>query len=150
MSVSLVRVLLRASAIAMAVAALIDPVFSSSTSHERPVVVIHLTAHPPVAIESALKGQLRGRDLTTRVPDGIRLPCAVDEDCVAIADGSIDSEWETARPVAMITTDVNAAPNVSVQSVVLSGGHRSAAGAARLPFRSRSLVHDRGARAVPS
>lgn len=139
MSVSLVRVLLRASAIAMAVAALIDPVFSSSTSHERPVVVIHLTAHPPVAIESALKGQLRGRDLTTRVPDGIRLPCAVDEDCIAIADGSIDSEWETARPVAMITTDVNAAPNVSVQSVVLSGGHRSAAGAAQVVLSGRGV-----------
>ena len=118
MSISLARVLLRTSAIAMAVAALIDPVFSRSTSHQRPVVVIHRTAHPPAAIDSALKGQLRGRDLTTRVPDGIRLPCAVDEDCVAIADGSIDSEWEAARPVSVLITDVNAAPNVGCYAPV--------------------------------
>ena len=139
MSASVIGLLLRTSAIAMALAALIDPVFSSNPRDERPVVVINLTAHPPAAIDSALKEQLRGRNLTTRVPDGIRLPCSVDEDCVAIADGSVDSEWEAARPISVLITDPNAAPNVNVQSVVLSGGHRSAAGAARVALSGRGV-----------
>jgi hypothetical protein len=138
-SASLIGLLLRTAAIAMAVAAVIDPEFSSSTSQERPVVVINLTAHPSPAIDSALKGQLRGRNLTTRAPEGIRLPCSVDEDCVAIADGAIDSEWDTARPISVVIRDVNAAPNVSVQAVVLSGGHRSAAGAARVVLSGRGV-----------
>jgi len=138
-SVSLIRVLLRVSAIAIAIAALIDPVFSSSRSYERPVVTVHLTTGQPAAIDSALKGQLRERELGTRVPVGNRLPCGLDEDCIAIADGSIDSEWEAARPVYMIITDVNASPNVSVQSVVLSAGHRSAAGVARVVLSGRGV-----------
>ena len=143
MSMPVVRVLLRASAIAIAVAALIDPVFSSSTSRDRPVVAIHLTAGAPDAIDSALKEHLNGRELITRVQPGNRLPCAVDEDCVAIADGSIDSDWETARPVAVIIADANAQPNVSVQSVVLSGGHRSAAGVARVVLSGHGVAGKR-------
>ena len=118
MSASLIRFLLRASSIAIAVAALVDPVFSSSTSNDRPVVAIHLTAGPPAAIASALKGLLVGRELITRAQPGHRLPCAIDEDCVAIADGSIDSDWEAGRPVSLITADVNTGPNVRVQSVL--------------------------------
>lgn len=143
MTVPFIRVLLRAFAIAIAVAALIDPVFSSSTVRDRPVVAIHLTGGPPDAIDAALKEHLNGRPLTTRVQAGNRLPCAVDEDCVAIADGSIDSDWEAARPVAVIVPDLHAQPNVSVQSVVLSGGHRSAAGAARVVLSGHGVAGKR-------
>lgn len=143
MSMSLVRVLLRASAIAIAVAALFDPVFSSGAEHDRAVVAIHLTADAPAAIDSALKAHLGGRELLTRVPAGHRLPCATDEDCVAVADGSIDSDWEAARPVSMIITGLNPAPNVSVQSVVLSSGHRSSAGAARVVLSGRDVAGQR-------
>jgi hypothetical protein len=138
-SVSLIRVVLRASAIAIAVAALIDPVFSSSTLQERPVVAIHLTAGAPAAVDAALKEHLNGRELITRVQASNRLPCAIDEDCIAIADGSIDSDWETARPVSVISTELNAGPNVSVQSVVLSGSHRTAAGVARVVLFGRDV-----------
>jgi hypothetical protein len=131
-SVSLIRVLLRTSAIVIAVAALIDPVFSSSASRGRPVVAVHLTAAAPAAVDAALKEHLNGRELTTRVQVGNRLPCAIDEDCIAIADGSIDSDWEPTRPVSVISTDVNLGPNVSLQSVELSGTHRVAAGVARV------------------
>ena len=99
MSVSFIRVTMRALAIAIAVAALIDPVFSSSIAHDRPVVAVRLTADAPAAIESALREQLNGRELTTRVQTGNRIPCALDEDCIAIADGSIStadtSFWDT-------------------------------------------------------
>ena len=132
MSVPVVRVLMRASAIAIAVAALIDPAFSSSTLRDRPVVSIHLTADSPNAIDSAFQRHLNGRELITRAQQGSRLPCAVDEDCVAIVDGSIDSDWEAARPVSAIVTGRAAQPNVSVRSVVLSGGHRAAAATARV------------------
>lgn len=139
MSVPLLRALLRAPAIAIAVAALIDPVFSSSTLQHRPVVAVHLTADAPAAVDAALRERLIGRELITRVQAGNRLPCAIDEDCVAIADGSIDSDWEPARPVSVIRTEVNAGPNVSVQSVVLSGGHQTAAGVARVVLSGRDV-----------
>ena len=51
MSLGFTRLMLRAVAIAIAVAALIDPVFTSNTLHDRPVVAIHLAA--PV---NALRG----------------------------------------------------------------------------------------------
>jgi hypothetical protein len=140
---SLIRLLLRALSIAIAVAALVDPVFSRSTSHDRPIVAIHLTAGPSPAIDSALRELLMGRELTTRVPVGPRLPCAIDEDCVVIADGSIDSDWEAGRPVSLITADLNTGPNVRVQSVMLSGGHRSVAGAARVVLAGRDVAGKR-------
>ena len=139
MSVPVIRVVLRALAIAIAVAALIDPVFSSSRSQDRPVVAIHLTADVPAAVDAALREHLNGRQLTTRAPVGNRLPCAVDEDCIAIADGSIDSDWEPAHPISMIRTDAESGPNVSVQSVVPSGGHRTAAGVARVVLFGRDV-----------
>ena len=113
MSVSLVRILLRTLAVAIAVAALIDPVFSSSTVRDRPVVAIHLTAGAPAAIDSALKQHLAGRELITRVQAGNRLPCAVDEDCVAIADGSIDSDWGVGAPYLGDSAGLNGQPNVT-------------------------------------
>ena len=139
MSIPAIRMLLRALAIAIAVAALIDPVFSSSNSQDRPVVVIHLTAEMPKAVDAALREHLSGRDLMTRIQVGNRLPCAVDEDCIVIADGSIDSDWESARPVLVIGTEVDAGPNVSVQSVVVTGGHRTAAGVARVELFGRDV-----------
>ena len=139
MSVSVIRAVLRALAIAIAVAALIDPVFSSSESQDRPVVAIHLTADVPLAVDAALREHVNGRELITRVAVGNRLPCAVDEDCIAVADGSIDSDWEPARPVSVITTEVNDGPNVSVPSVVVRSGHRSAAGVARVELVGRDV-----------
>ncbi len=43
----------------------------------------------------------------------------------------------------MIIADVNAQPNVGVQSVVLSGGHRSAAGAARVVLSGHGVAGKR-------
>jgi hypothetical protein len=131
-SEAVVRVVLRATAIAIGVAALIDPAFSSTSARDRAVVGIRLATGSLSAIEAALVEHLNGRELTTRVPVGNRLPCAIDETCVAIADGTVDSNWEAAQPVSLIVTDRNGAPNVRIRSVVLSGGHRSAAGSARV------------------
>ena len=90
MNSPLARVILRWLAIAIAIAALIDPVFSNRAAPPPPVVAIHLTSSDPDAIDRALRDTLTGRELITRMASGHRLPCATDEDCVVIADGSID------------------------------------------------------------
>ena len=128
------RVSLRWLAIAIAVAALIDPVFSNGTAPPPPIVAIHLTSGDPDAIDRTLRDTLTGRELVTRVASGHRLPCATDEDCVVIGDGSIDVEWTPGdgRPISLITTASAGEPNVSVRSVSISVGHRSAAGVARV------------------
>lgn len=143
MSLGFTRLMLRAVAIAIAVAALIDPVFTSNTLHDRPVVAIHLTADAQAAGDSGLKKHLGGRELITRVPVGNRLPCAIDEDCIVVADGSVDSDWEPALHVSVISAEANAQPDVSVQSVVLTGGHRSAAGLARVVLSGHAVEGER-------
>jgi hypothetical protein len=70
--------------------------------------------------------------LVRRTPEQ-RLPCAPDEHCVVIADGSIDAEvpQDLAIPIGLITIDRNDSPNVSIRSVTVSAGHETAAGVAR-------------------
>lgn len=141
MNAALARGALRSLAVAIAVAALIDPVFSSGTAPAPPVVAIHLTSSPTDAIDQALRAGLKDRAVITRAVTGNRLPCAPDEDCVLIADGSIDADWSPGdgRPISLIAASLPGGPNVSVRSVWMSSGHRSAAGIARVELSGRGV-----------
>jgi hypothetical protein len=141
MNSALARVTLRWLAVAIAIAALIDPVFSNGTAMPPPVVAIHLTSSDPDAIDRALRDNVKGRELITRTASGHRLPCATDEDCVVIADGSIDVDWTPGdgRSISLITTPPAGEPNVRVRSVSMSSGHRSAAGVARVELSGRAV-----------
>lgn len=140
MSVVLVRLALRATAIAIAIAALIDPALSSSAPPASPVVAVHLTSNGPGAVDRGLRSQLAGRELIARRTAGNRLPCAADEHCVVIADGSIDVDWPAdSGPVSLISVPQSGQPNVSVRSAVLSGGHAAAAGVARIELSGQGV-----------
>lgn len=140
MSSVLVRVTLRALAIVIAIAALIDPALSSSTPKVSPVVAVHLTSSEPDAVDRDLRELLAGRALITRLAAGNRLPCALDEHCVVIADGSIDVDWNAdSGPVSLISMSHGGQPNVTVRSAVLSGGHAAAAGAARIELSGQGV-----------
>ncbi len=140
MSSILVRATLRAVAIAIAIAALIDPAFSSNTPKVSPVVVVHLTSNEPDAVDRGLRSRLDGRELIMRAAAGNRLPCALDEHCVVVADGSIDVDWNAdVRPVSLISIPQGGQPNVTIRSAVLSGGHAAAAGAARIELSGQGV-----------
>lgn len=120
-------------AVLVAVAAMFDPVFTSIEAPLRPVVVVKAASIPADTAVAALRERLAGRALIERTHAN-RLPCASDEDCVVIADGTIDTTWEDRRlrPVSMITVPIAEGSNVRVQSVNAAAGHRSAAGVVRV------------------
>lgn len=136
-----IRAACRVVAIMIAIAALIDPAFSNGAAPPAPVVAIHLTSNNADAIDRALRQGLNGRELVTREASTSRLPCATDEDCVVIADGSIDAGWDArdARRISLITVPPDGEPNVRLRSVSISGGHRAAAGVARVELAGRGV-----------
>jgi hypothetical protein len=144
MKLVMARAVMRSVALAIAIAALIDPVWSDATPPPAPVIAIHLTAGEPAAIDAALRRALRDREMVTRAATGSRLPCATDEDCVIIADGSQDIDWAAgARPVSLITTTTGAGPNVTVRSATVLGAYREATGIVRVELAGQDVTGKR-------
>ena len=134
-----VRTTLRVIAVAIAILAVIDPEIPIVDAAPRPVVVVKASIDV-AATRRALQDAIADRSLITREVTNGRLPCASDEDCVVIADGSVDVEWDQRlRPMAMIKTPIAGTPNVSLRSVSMSRGHRAAAGTARVHLAGRGV-----------
>ncbi len=133
-----IRGVLRAIAVVIAVAGVIDPAFSRTTTPESPVVAIHLTSGDSSAIDRALRERLGGRELVVRRPASHRLPCGQDEDCVLIADGSMSGERadDAARPMSMIVARVDESPNVTLKSVMVTSAHQAASAVARVELNA--------------
>ena len=141
MSQRTVRLLLRVVAIAIAVAGLLDPVWSTSRPAPRRLIAIRMTSAPPVTVEQALSANLPGWVVEPR--DGqSRLPCGADERCVVIADGSMDASvpGDLSRPLSLITVGPDDGPNVAVRSVTVSRAHQSAGGMARVELAATGLT----------
>jgi hypothetical protein len=140
MKLAMARAGMRSIALAIAIAGVIDPVWLNATPPPAPVIAIHLTAGEPVAVDAALRRSLRDREIVTREATGSRLPCAVDEDCVIIADGSQDIDWDDgARPVSLIATRAGAGPNVAMRSATVLGAYPAAAGIVRVELEGREV-----------
>ena len=140
MSQSDVRTTLRVIAVAIALLAAIDPAFPIVDAASRPVVVVQASAVDAEASTGAVAELVADRSVVTRQAANGRLPCASDEDCVVIADGSVDIDWDLRlRPVALIKTSIAGEPNVAVRSVSVSRGHRAAAGTARVELAGRGV-----------
>jgi hypothetical protein len=132
------RLPLRVIAIAIAIAALVDPAWSVARPPSRKLVAIHMTAAPAVDVEQALRRELPGWEIESR--DGqSHLPCGRDERCVVIADGSIDAaiQDDLAKPLALIAVTADDTPNVAVRSVSVSRAHQNAAGVARVELTGK-------------
>jgi hypothetical protein len=127
------RVALRAVAILIAIAALIDPVWTASRPPVREVIAIDLTAGVSDAVVAELQARAPRWQIVQRRISGHRLPCGTHERCVAIADGSIDADVPAdAGALSMIAVRRSGSPNIAVRSAVVSPGHAAAAGAARV------------------
>ena len=133
---------LRTIAILIAIAALIDPAWSTSRPPARELIALRLTSSDTSRVESALQQQLGDWTVTGRDVTSSRLPCAPSEHCVVIADGTIDidSASDVGRPVPLIAIRPDEAlPNVEVLSVWVTSGHQNATGTARIELRSRQM-----------
>ena len=135
-----VRTALRSIAVAIAMLAAIDPELPIVDAASRPVVVVKAASHDVAASQRALERVIADRPVVARDVTNGRLPCASDEDCVVIADGSIDMDWDQRlRPMAIIKAPIAGGPNVTVRSVSMSRGHRAAAGTARVELAGRDV-----------
>ena len=134
------RMLLRVFAIAIALAGLMDPAWSSSRPAPQRLVAIRMTSAPATAVEQALAANLPGWDLEPREGQP-RVPCGPDEQCVVIADGSKDASvpGDLSKPLSLITVSPGNGPNVAVRSISVARGHQDAGGLARVELSGSGL-----------
>jgi hypothetical protein len=135
-----VRLALRTIAIVIAVAAMIDPAWSRTQPADRRLVAIVAAAES--APVDRLRAHAAGWQVVARPANGSELPCAPDERCVVIADGSVDLAVarDLQHPVALIVDTPVASPNVEVRRAVVGTTHASAAGSARVDLVRRGTV----------
>lgn len=126
---------LRTIAIAIAVAALIDPGFGVARQRHLPLVIVDLAEADLSPIEERLRAFQA--DVAVRAPEDWRLPCGADERCVVAADGSQNaSVARDLGAVSLIVVGRDQRPNLSLESATVSGSfHGSAAGAVRVAVR---------------
>lgn len=138
MNPQIVRGGLRAVAILIAVAGVIDPAWTISRPQPPRLVAVRMTSTPNAAVEQSLGAALAGWNIEFR-GGAARLPCDPDERCVAIADGSTDGDVpdDLRRPLSVIAIRDDQPPNIALRSVTVSRAHQAAAGTARVEM-SRS------------
>ena len=134
------RLALRMAAIAIAIAGMIDPAFSTSRPPSERLIAIRMTSAPAVAVEQSLAANLPGWRVEPRAWQP-RLPCGPDEQCVLIADGSRDADipGDVSKPLSLITVARGDGPNVAVRSVSVSPGHQTAGGVAHVELSGNGL-----------
>lgn len=134
------RVGLRAIAIAIAMAALIDPVWSGSRSAGVELIAVDATSNNFDSVVASVQAAASGWRIVPRRPPADRVPCGLHERCVVIADGS--------RPLAM-PADAGAlsliivppgVPNVSLYSAVATSSHGAASGTVRVEMSRAGTV----------
>jgi hypothetical protein len=126
---TIVRLVLRGIAVAIAVAGVIDPVMTLSRPVARRVVIAQLASADVDAVASAIRSGLPGADVLVKPVAHGRLPCAPGESCVMAADGSVAADVPPdLGEVSMVRVPLPAGPNVTMQSVV-TASTQSAAGA---------------------
>ncbi len=134
---------LRATAIAIAVAALVDPVWSVERAPAMPLTLIRMTTADVAPVERELNRITPDAGVQVREVLNHRVPCGPGDRCVVIADGSVDAELpsDLDGPLSLIRVGDPAGPNVRVRSVTFAAGQQaSAAGVARVVLEGRGVI----------
>jgi hypothetical protein len=137
------RGMLRGIAIAIAVAALVDPVLSIERAPAIPLALITMTVSDVAPIEREVRRINSGTEVHLREAVHRRVPCGPGERCVVIADGSVDADVppDLDQPLSLIRITNSAGANVGLHSVVLATGqHASAASVARVTVDGRDVI----------
>jgi hypothetical protein len=137
------RGLLRGIAIAIGVAALVDPVLSIERAPAIPLALVKMTISDLAPIEREVRRVNSGTTVHLREVVHHRVPCGPGERCVVIADGSVDADLppDLNQPLSLIRITNSAGANVRLRSVVLATGqHASAASVARVTVDGRDVI----------
>lgn len=124
----MLRTTFRTAAVLIAVAAVIDPVMTTSRRTPPDVVLADLTSAGFAEAESAARSALSDARVSVRRPSHGRLPCGPGETCVVVADGSVDAgiPEDLDAQLFLIATGGPGGPNVAIQSVTASSAHHAA------------------------
>lgn len=136
------RLVLRTTAIAIAMAGVIDPVMTVSRQAPRRVVLARLASADTAAVESAVRAGLPGVDVSIRSRVDGRLPCDPGVPCIVLADGSIEAEIpsDVTGPLSVIELATPAGPNVEIRSVTATSVQRAAgAGLVRVTMTGEGM-----------
>ena len=139
----MMAIMLRAVAVAIAVAAFIDPVLTRDRPRESQLVLVDLSAS---GIDTVGRAFRQGSTaVEVRQPNAHRVPCPPGEQCTIVADGSIAAEVpKDVGSLSLIRPRNDRGPNVSIQSaIVTSGQHAAAGGAARIVVSGRGVSGQR-------
>jgi hypothetical protein len=139
----MIALLLRATAIAIAVAAFIDPVFTLDRAQAVPFVLIDMSASGIDAIERVFRQSATAVEV--RQLPAHRVPCAPGERCAIVTDGSVAADApEDVGSLSVIRSRNDTKPNVALRSVmVTTGQHAAGAGVARIEVSGRGVSGQR-------
>lgn len=140
---SIVRPLLRAIAILIAITGLMDPAGSVDLVPPQRVTVVTAVAGAAGDLQSAVVEAVgRDAEVRERRPAGSALPCAPDQPCVVIADGSVDLDLpsDLRASTSLVTVVAAAGPNVELSAAIVSSDqHSAAAGSIRVQMTGTGL-----------
>lgn len=136
------RILLRAIAVLIAVAATVDPAWPVDRPQPARLVAIDLADGDVEATVSTLRSALGDWHVERREASGGSIPCAPGERCVVIADGSVDAALpaDLDRAPSLIAVRRDQSPNVALVSATAPAAHLSAAGTIRVQMRRSGPV----------
>ena len=130
----------RAVAIAIAVAAIVDPVFTVERQRATPLVLVDLTDGAGADVLDRLRSS--ESNVVTRQAREEQVPCEPGERCVIIADGSRHARVaeDIGAAIALVTVGRDH-PNVSLESATAtSSHHRGAAGVVSVSMRGDGIT----------
>lgn len=136
------QIILRAIAVAIAVAGAIDPAWSTMRVPPPQLVAIRMMSGDAAPRIKALQTALPAWQVMVRDVRESRIPCDPAIPCVLIADGLVDGELATDRQAvtAMVDASDPHASGVVIRGVAASGTHQSAAGVVRVDLERRGPV----------
>lgn len=139
----MIRMALRSIAILIAVAAVVDPAWSTSRPQRDRLIVVDLVDGTGETLLSSIRASLSNHEIESREGAQSELPCGPQDRCVIVADGSVGTQLpaDLRRPV-LIAVRPGGAANIAVRSVLASSAHASAAGMLRVQLQRVGDVPD--------
>ena len=142
MSAVLLRLGLRSLAVIIAVAAAMDPAWSTMQIPPKRLVAIRMTSSDVTPHLTALRSAFVGWELVSRELTGTRVPCDPAEACVLIADGSIDGDppLDHRGPLALLDVRDTRAPGTLIRAITAYDTHQSASGVIHVELERRTIT----------
>ena len=124
------RATLRAVAVLIAVAAAMDPAWSTVRTPPTSATVVRMTRQDASAALRRLRNTLPGLSLDERTAAHGRIPCATGVPCILLADGGVGGTpaSDVGATVSLVDLSAEGTPDVRIEAVAATASHASAVG----------------------